>query len=207
MIRIDLHVHTTYSADSTISPRFLVDQLYAHPTIKCVAVTDHDTLDGYLEAKKLAKAYEDIVILPGIEISAVEGHITVLGVEEKPTRVDGVESVVDFAKENGGVIVIPHPYRIMGVGDLAKNIDADAVEVLNTRSSRLENKLAEELARAKDVQGVAGTDAHHLQDLWRVYNEAEAGSDVHEVLEAIRKDRLRIGSHERHERHIFKGER
>ena len=116
MIWIDLHVHTKFSGDATIPPRLIVDQLYAHPFIKGVAVTDHDTLQGYYRARKLAMAYEDVLIIPGIEVSTPQGHITVLGVEEKPAYPPTIGDVVDFARERAGIIVVPHPYRELGIG-------------------------------------------------------------------------------------------
>jgi len=192
MIRIDLHVHTIYSGDSTIHPKNLVDQLYMHPLIKGVAITDHDTLNGYLQAKKFAKPYEDIIILPGVEVSTIQGHITVLGVEEKSPHMNTIEEVVDFAKEYNGLIIVPHPYRVMGIGDLAQRINIDAVETLNSRSTHLENKMAEKLAFAKNVPRIAGTDAHHPQDLWCVFNEVDAQLDQNEVLESIKKGKVRI---------------
>ena len=194
MIRIDLHVHTIYSEDSAISPKFLVDQLYAHPKIKGVAVTDHDTLEGYIKAKKLAKAYEDIVIVPGIEVSTINGHLIVLGVEEIKPCLTTIENVVDFAKENSGLIMVPHPYKITGIGDLARKINTDAIETLNSHATRFENKLAEKLACEKNVPCVVGTDAHQPYELWHVCNEVDARPDLHEVLESIKNGKTRIVS-------------
>jgi predicted metal-dependent phosphoesterase TrpH len=46
MIRVNLHLHTKFSGDATTNPKFVVDSLYAHPLIKEVAVTNHDSLKG-----------------------------------------------------------------------------------------------------------------------------------------------------------------
>ena len=192
MIRIDLHIHTKYSGDATISPKLIVDQLYAHPFIKGVAITDHDTLQGYRHAQKLATAYEDILIIPGIEVSTTQGHITILGVEEKPTYPLTVEDVVDFAKERAGTIVIPHPYRALGIGDLARNIPADAIEALSPRSTRQENKMAEELAKERNLPSVAGSDAHRPQQMWTAYTEVNNELDVDDVLSAIKSGLVKV---------------
>jgi len=56
VIRVDLHVHTRFSGDATITPRLLVDQLYAHSFIKGVAITGHDTLQGYRSTRRMARA-------------------------------------------------------------------------------------------------------------------------------------------------------
>lgn len=186
MIRIDLHIHTKYSGDAMISPKLVVDQLYAHPFIKGVAITDHDTLRGYHHAQKLATAYRDLLIIPGVEVSTTRGHITILGVEENPTYPLTVEDAVDFAKERGGTVVVPHPYRTLGIGDLARNIAADAIEALNPRSTRQENKMAEELAKETNLPRVAGSDAHRPQQMWTAYTEVGNELDVDEVLSAIK---------------------
>lgn len=194
MIRIDLHVHTKFSGDATISPKLIADQLHAHPFIKGAAITDHDTLQGYNHVRKLAATYEDILVIPGIELSTQQGHITVLGVEEKPEDPLTIEGVVNFAEERGGIIVIPHSYRELGVGEMAKGILADAIEVLNPHSTYKQNKMAEELARAKKLPGVAGSDAHEPREMWVAYTDVKAESSVEAVLNAIRKGRVKAKS-------------
>jgi len=194
MIRIDLHMHTWFSGDASISPKLIVNQLYAHPFIKGVAITDHDTLQGYIQARKLAMAYEDLVIIPGIEVSTEEGHISILGIEEKPVHLLSLEGVIDFTRERNGIIVIPHPYRELGLGDTAKNIQADAVEVLNSLSTYSENKMAQELAKAKNLPGVAGSDAHVPKHMWAAYTEVKAEPNVDDILKAIRKGLLKVAT-------------
>lgn len=187
MLRVDLHLHTVFSGDSTISPKLIVDQLHAHPLIKGVAVTDHNTLEGYFQVHKLASVYEDLVILPGIEIGTEKGDIVILGIEEKPEYPMTLNSVIDFAKVTDGVIVIPHPYRSLGIGDSAMNIDAHAIEILNPTATPKENMLAQKLAKTKNLPGVAGTDAHNAREMWTVFTEVEAQPTVESVLNAIRK--------------------
>jgi len=193
MIRIDLHVHTVYSGDSTINPKLLVELLNANSTVRAVAITDHDTLEGYKHVKKLAKAYGELLIIPGIEISTVEGHLIVLGVEEKPPYPLRAESLVDFAREREALLIVPHPYRVCGLGDFAKNLDVDAVEVLNFRASRFENELAKRLAQEMNLPGVAGTDAHRPDQLFKVYTEVYANSDLSSVLKAIKNGLVETG--------------
>ena len=194
MIRIDLHVHTLYSGDSNISPKMLIEQLNMNPTVKAVAITDHDTIEGYKHVKKLAEAYEGLLVIPGVEVSTFEGHINVLGVEEMPKYPLSAEELIDFARERQAVVVIPHPYRVCGLGDNAKKLDADAIETLNYRASKAENKLAEKLAKELNLPGVAGTDAHRPNQLFKVYTEVDADPDINSILKAIRNGAVRIGS-------------
>lgn len=187
MLRVDLHLHTAFSGDSSISPRLLVNQLHSHPSIKAVAITDHNTLKGYFHVQKLASIYEDLTILPGVEVSTEEGDLIILGVEETPKIPTTSSSAVDFAKACGAVIIIPHPYRSMGIGDLAMKLEADAVEVLNPTATKRENAMAYDLARIRNLPGVAGTDAHNPTEMWTVYTEIKAQPSIEDILKAIRK--------------------
>jgi predicted metal-dependent phosphoesterase TrpH len=108
-----------------------------------------------------------------------------------------VEDVIDFARERGGVVVAAHPFRAYGLGESSKNYDLDAIEVLNGASALEVNKLAEILARDMSLPGVAGTDAHKVDELWTVYTEIQASFDVDEILKAIKKGLVRAVSTEK----------
>lgn len=194
MICADLHVHTKYSADASIHPKTIVDQLYAHSVIKAVAITDHNTVEGYHKAQELASAYEDILIIPGVEISAVGGDIIILGVAELPPEPWTVKNVIAFAREKQALAIVAHPYRACGLGDSAKDYDFDAVEVLNGVSTPQVNRLAENLAKEMGLPGVAGSDAHQTDELWNIYNEIQASFDVSEILKAIKKGLVKVVS-------------
>lgn len=194
MIRADLHIHTTYSFDSAIQPKTLVEQLVAHNFIKVAAVTDHDTVKGCSVTRQLASAYPDILIIPGVEISTPQGDIMVLGTEEMPPQPWTVEGVVDFARDRDYVSVVPHPYREYGLGDLARNYKFDAIEVLNGYSSPSTNKLARNLAKLMGLPGVAGSDAHQPSELCTVYTEVQSSLDVDEILKALKKGLVKVPS-------------
>ena len=187
MIRADLHIHTTYSDDSTVTPKALVEKLVAHKSVKAVAVTDHDTVNGLEETRRLAAAYPDILIIPGVEISTPQGDILILGAEETPPKPWTVQNVVDFARTNNYVSVVAHPYREYGMGDAARNYKFDAIEVLNGESTPQANKQAHELAKTMKLPGTAGSDAHKPSEPLTVYTEVQAGLNVDEILKAIKK--------------------
>ncbi len=187
MIYADLHVHTTYSSDSTILPKALVDELVAHSFVKVAAVTDHDTVSACNITRQLASAYPDILIIPGTEISTPNGDIVVLGAKEMPPPPWTTESVIDFAKEGDYVSVVAHPYREYGMGDLARNFKVDAIEVLNGGSSQSANESARELAKQMGLPGTAGSDAHQPAELCSVYTEVQASMDVDDILNAIKR--------------------
>ncbi len=187
MIRADLHIHTTYSDDSTVTPNALVEKLATHKSVKAAAVTDHDTVNGLEKTRRLASAYPDILIIPGVEISTLEGDILVLGAEETPPRPWTVQNVLDYVRTNDCVSVVAHPYREYGMGDLARNYNFDAIEVINGESTLQANKQAHDLARSMKLPGTAGSDAHSPEEPLTVYTEIQADLNVDEILKAIKK--------------------
>ena len=69
--RVDLHCHTTVS-DGGLSPRELVGRA-ADLGIEVLAITDHDTTEGVPAALAEGKR-RGMVVVPGVEISAVSGR-------------------------------------------------------------------------------------------------------------------------------------
>lgn len=68
MAKADLHTHSDQS-DGRLSPKDLVE--YASDQgLKIMAITDHDTIDGYEEALEASDALE-IEVLPGIELTTL----------------------------------------------------------------------------------------------------------------------------------------
>lgn len=194
MIQADLHIHTAYSADASIQPKNLVDQLYAHSFIKTIAITDHNTIEGYHKVSKLASPYEDILIIPGIEVSTTEGDLIILGIPEVPQKPLTIGNVIDFSRERSGLVIVPHAYRANGLGDLAKEYKVDAIETLNGSSPLNLNRMAENLAKEMGLSGVAGSDAHTTKQLWTVYSEIQASSNIDEILKAIKQGFVKVAS-------------
>src|SRR5262245_39791242 len=84
-MKLDLHSHSTVS-DGLDSPAALVGRM-AEAGIKCLALTDHDTLQGLPEARSEADR-RGIELVSGAEISAEWGgqddiHILALFVDER----------------------------------------------------------------------------------------------------------------------------
>jgi predicted metal-dependent phosphoesterase TrpH len=187
MLRVDFHLHTVYSNDSTISPRLLVEQLHNHAAIKGVAVTDHNTLEGYHQVRKMASVYEDLVVLPGVEVSTDKGDLILLGVDDAPKLPSTLDSTLDFARARDGIMVVPHPYRFLGLGDLTMDVEAHAIEVLNPTAKSGENMLAHRATEARRLPGIAGTDAHRPEELWTTFTEVDVSPDPESILTAFRK--------------------
>jgi predicted metal-dependent phosphoesterase TrpH len=184
---VDLHVHTLYSGDSSITPKRLVDALHAHSFLKTVAVTDHNTLEGYHYVSKLATVYSDILVLPGVEAATPYGELIIVGTEERPPFPALPESLVEFAEERGAVTIIPHPYRApSGLADYAKRLKASAVEVYNPTAMSVQNRMALQLAKEMGLPQIAASDAHTIDDLGAAYTKINASQNMEEILKAIK---------------------
>lgn len=87
--KIDLHSHTNAS-DGFLSPIDLIDRAIENG-IDLLAITDHDTINGYLIAKQYLSEVKHthstipLTLIPGIEISCIwndrEIHVVGLGID------------------------------------------------------------------------------------------------------------------------------
>lgn len=68
---IDLHTHTTAS-DGTCTPRELIEEA-VRAGLEAVAITDHDTVDGFFEAVAYAQ-HAGIELIAGVEIGTQFRH-------------------------------------------------------------------------------------------------------------------------------------
>jgi predicted metal-dependent phosphoesterase TrpH len=185
LLKIDLHVHTCYSHDSLITPEDLI--FYAKKRgLDGVAVTDHDRIDSAL---KIARE-TDFLIIPGIEISSLNGHIVGLNVHEAiPPKLDADETV-DRIHKAGGLAVACHPVTFFKES-IGKHTSSkfDAVEVINASaipfhySVKRGEKLASQLRKAK----IAGSDAHYGPEIGCAYTLVDAELEPEQVIEALSK--------------------
>lgn len=78
-MKVDLHLHTTAS-DGKLSPQEMVF-LAARLGLNTIAITDHDALDGIPQAMEAARAFPQLVVIPGVEINTdvPKGEVHILG--------------------------------------------------------------------------------------------------------------------------------
>jgi predicted metal-dependent phosphoesterase TrpH len=182
-VKADLHVHSTYSVDSRITPKELV--FYAKKRgLNAVAVTDHNQVEG---ARKIAKE-TDFLIIPGTEVSSLDGHIVGLNVQEVIPKGLDAEETVDRIHRAGGVAIACHPFALFK-GSIGKHVTKkfDAIETKNASSFPYmsASKKAESLADRFGFPKVAGTDAHIGQAIGCAYTLIEAEPNVKAILQAI----------------------
>jgi predicted metal-dependent phosphoesterase TrpH len=182
-VKADLHVHTTYSSDSMITPKELV--FYAKQRgLTAVAVTDHNQVEG---ARRIAKE-TDFLIIPGTEVSSLDGHIVGLNVNEVVPKGLSADETVAKIHRAGGVAIACHPYAWFK-GSVGKHVNAkfDAVEVRNASSFPFKSaaKKADLLAERFGLPKVGGTDAHIGEAIGCAYTLVESELNVEAILKAI----------------------
>ncbi|TAK02062.1 MAG: PHP domain-containing protein [Chloroflexota bacterium] len=164
---VDLHCHTSASFDSLASPRAVVAAA-ARRGLTHLAITDHDTIEGALDAR--AAAPEGLTVLVGEEIRTRDGDLIAVFLSEAvPPGLSASESIA-AVREQGGLVGIPHPFDrfrgSMSKGEAIRNLEALAASVdwVESWNARLlfgdGNARAAELALAAGVPGVAVSDAH-----------------------------------------------
>ncbi len=143
MGKADPHLHTEYSGfqklgvikfpESVVQPDFLVDTARANG-MDVICVTDHDeTYGGAIAQKYAAQKYDDIEVVVGEEVTTADGEIIGLFLNETiPPRLP-VEETVDRIREQGGLVVAPHPFsfHVPGLKERVLDLDVDALEVIN----------------------------------------------------------------------------
>ncbi len=182
-VRVDLHVHTTYSSDSLVTPKDLI--FYAKQRgLNAVAVTDHNQVSGAL---KIAKETSFLVI-PSTEVSSADGHIVGLNVREIIPRGLSAGETISRIHAAGGVAIACHPYALFK-GSVGKSLSAkfDAIEVINASAMPFKRsvKKAREAAEKLGLPQVAGTDAHYGPQIGYAYTVVDAELTVESITKAI----------------------
>ncbi len=74
-MKYDLHIHSKCSSDGVLEPSAVV-KIAIKRGLSGIAVTDHNSIEGALEAKKYET--QDFKVVVGSEIVTERGEITVL---------------------------------------------------------------------------------------------------------------------------------
>ena len=161
MLRIDLHIHSKYSDDGDGSPGDIIKFL-KKKGLQGMAITDHNTLTGSLRAVKLRP--KNFIVIPGVEISTLEGHIIALNIKEDIRRELTLEETVERIIELGGIPVVPHLHRNMS-GIKKKNLEKiitkiSTIEVFNSCSVPQSNLKSADIANEFKLGGTGGSDSH-----------------------------------------------
>jgi len=172
-MKADLHAHTHFSRDALTSVETFVRR-YQRAGIDCVAVSDHNNIDGALAVRESA-AFRVIV---SEEIKSSEGEIIGLFLQETVRKGLTPEDTVRAIREQGGLVLVPHPFDRMRRSPLREEAllrimnDVDVIEVFNSRTVfQADNEKSRRLAEEHGKPMSAATDSHTPWEIGLAYTE------------------------------------
>jgi len=188
-LRVDLHLHSRYSPDSSTSLDALIYRC-REVGLDRIALTDHNVVDGAL---KLARMAPDLAIV-GEEAKTREGEVIGLFITGRIPPYMRVEEAMDLIHEMGGLVYLPHPldrnrahYSAERVVVLAPRIDI--VETYNPWCEAGANEAAAALARDLGKVAATGSDSHGVKELGRSWMEMDAYDGPADFLDKLARAR------------------
>ena len=195
----DLHTHSRASFDSLTAPAALV-RAAASRGLTHLAITDHDRIDGALEAREVAATIApELTVIVGEEVRTRDGDLVVLFLERAIPPGLPADETIAAARAQGALVGVPHPFDRMR-GSLLRGADsnrgadsdrgaagdrgvgaeriAPSVDWIETHNARIiagsGNRKAAEFAAAHGVPGVAVSDAHSGFEIGVAYTVLES---------------------------------
>jgi predicted metal-dependent phosphoesterase TrpH len=191
-LRADFHTHSNYSRDSLLNPRAFVERA-VRKGLNCVAVTDHNSIEGAFVVQKLAP----FRVIIGEEVKTAEGEIIGLFLKELVPRGMSPEETIRAIHDQGGIAVIPHPYDVFRRAVLTNEAiervkhEVDAIEGFNCRNILARHDaMARELATSVDKPTTLGTDCHSPWEVGAAYLEIDDFETPAELLQSLRGGRI-----------------
>jgi predicted metal-dependent phosphoesterase TrpH len=174
--KADLHIHSG-AGDGVASVKDILEYVEHETNLDLIAITDHDLLDGALEARELAARKEyRFEILAGMEITTLEGHLLAYDLERPVRMLMPLRRTIQLIQEQGGFCIVPHPMswltRSIGYRGLRRILEDESecltvagLEVLNpTLAGRVIRDRVQTLNHERwHLAELGGSDAHSLE--------------------------------------------
>lgn len=189
-MKIDMHVHTYFSADALTTPRELKKVLMSGK-VDYVCLTDHDTVKAWEKFKHLN-------VIQGVERTIIEEdgskfHLLCYFLNER-IKSQNFDEVIDEVREQDGFCSIAHPFDARCK---PSNLDlyykkVDALEVFNSRIRvKNGNEMALNYTKLHDLCRTAGSDAHHYSEIGNAYVECEC-TELEEFRNKLKKNEVEV---------------
>jgi len=197
MVRVDMHVHSMWSGDSTTTPDEL-HQMVVATDLDVICITDHHAIAGAVE---LADSLPCRVVI-GEEVVTHSGEIIGLFLSERVPQGLTARDTATRIRDQGGIVYVPHPFDPMRRNMAAPALDelvavglVDAIEVLNAKTSLASlNDRAVSYATDQGLLAGAGSDCHVPEALGAAYVEMPDFGGPAEFLASLGKAKS-IGHH------------
>jgi len=172
-MKADLHAHTHFSRDAVTSVSTF-SRRYERAGIDCVAVSDHNNVDGALAVREVAP----FRVIISEEIKSSEGEIIGLFLQDTVRKGLTPEDTVRAIREQGGLVLVPHPYDHFRRSPLREEAllrimpGVDIIEVFNSRTIvAADNERGRKLAEQHGKLMTASSDAHTPWEIGLAYTE------------------------------------
>jgi len=192
-VRVDCHLHTMWSGDSTTTPEELAAAV-ATTGIDVLCITDHNEIRGAVDLRHDLGCR----VVVGEEVKTHAGELIGLFLTERvPAGLPAAEAAAAI-RAQGGLVYVPHPFdpmrRNLAGPALIELADAgllDAIEAFNAKTSSPSlNRQAEAFATEHGLAAGAGSDAHVPAALGAAYVEMPDFEGPGDFLAALRNGRL-----------------
>jgi hypothetical protein len=189
LIKTDLHVHTSHSPCGSTSPR-RIENISLKRGLNCIAITDHNTIDGALEVQSQAT---NIKVIIGEEVKTREGEIIGYFMQETIPPFLSAKETIQQIRRQGGLVSIPHPFDTFRSSRITREAleeiisEVDMIEVFNSRDLKQNiNQSFIEKWQVKGVIPVVGSDAHQPWEVGKSYMIMEDFNTPQEFLQNIK---------------------
>lgn len=193
----DLHLHTRHS-DGAPTVRELLDHVAARTALDVIAITDHDTITGALEAREMAcQRHYPFEIIVGEEVTTRQGHLVGLFLSERVAPGLSARETVAAIHAQGGLAFAPHPFlrchqdegraiTMVGLGEVVRELDLDAIETINGAPflGHANRQAAAYNAGITRLPTVGGSDGHIAAAAGKGYTRFP-GKTAHDLRAAI----------------------
>jgi len=200
-MKVDMHVHTCYSKDATLSLETIIETCQRRG-LDGVAITDHNTIAGALALKEIAPRPgkyrgRPFLVIVGEEIDTTKGEILGLFLKEEIPGGLTPDEAMAHIREQGGLVGVSHPLdrlRRSAMGQVALLEIIDELDFLEGFNSRVtfpsDNRTAQALAQAQGLPMTAGSDAHTTYEIGRAYVEMPNFNGREDFLEALKEAQI-----------------
>jgi len=183
-IEVDLHAHTDSSYDSMTAVEGLI-KTSRKVGLSAVGITDHESFRGCerLERGDLSKGF---LVVKGEEVSTEVGDVVGLFLHSA-IKSRTVLGVIDEVHSQGGITMLPHPYRSHQWGMINDAVlsGIDIIEGYNGRTAEKLNLDAVNLAKRLGKPVMANSDSHFWPEVGRCRTILDCDANLEALSKAV----------------------
>jgi len=205
--KADLHIHSAVG-DALPTPQEILDYVAEHTDLAVIAITDHDDVQGGLQAREIAAQRQyPFEVVVGTEVTTLAGHLLALFVEERLPMFQSLERTIETVHRQGGLCIAPHPmsWLTFSIGEVllrrysrhrSPELCLDGLEGFNPSvAGWVCHKRVRALnAKVLGLPELGGSDAHQLLQIGTAYTlfGGHSAADLRRAL--LRRETIPCGS-------------